>query len=43
MLLDEELSYEMLRAPEFRMLHRRGQRQAEQAQAPEDEPPKLFT
>jgi hypothetical protein len=42
-LLGEDLSYEMLRAPQLRMMHGRGQRQAEQAQHPEDAPQKLFT
>lgn len=42
-LLGEAPSYEMLRAPQNRMLHGRGQRQAEQAQTPEDDPQKMFT
>ncbi|MDX3131410.1 hypothetical protein PV367_16865 [Streptomyces europaeiscabiei] len=42
-LMGEALSYEALRAPANRMRHHRGQRQAEQAQRPEDDPQKLFT
>ncbi|MFE1781254.1 hypothetical protein ACFW9F_01335 [Streptomyces sp. NPDC059506] len=42
-LLGETLSYEMLREPQNRMLHDRGQWQAEHAQGPEDDPGKLFT
>lgn len=42
-LMGEELSYEALRASTNRMRHHRGQRQAEQAQRPEDDPGKLFT
>ncbi|MGV9884803.1 hypothetical protein [Streptomyces sp. NPDC003006] len=42
-LMDEALSYEAMRAPTNRMRHHRGQRQAEQARSPEDDPQKLFT
>ncbi|MFJ5787950.1 hypothetical protein [Streptomyces hydrogenans] len=42
-LMGEKLSYEMLRAPVNRMRHQRGQRQAERAQRPEEDPQKLFT
>ncbi|MGW1617390.1 hypothetical protein ACWCQZ_50580 [Streptomyces sp. NPDC002285] len=42
-LLGETLPHEMLRAPQNRMLHGRGQRQAEQAQSPQNDPQKLFT
>jgi hypothetical protein len=42
-LVGEALSYEAMRAPTNRMRHGRGQRQAEQAQSPEDDPQKLFT
>ncbi|MEV2187038.1 hypothetical protein [Streptomyces sp. NPDC047966] len=42
-LMGEALSYEVMRAPTNRMRHHRGQRQAEQAQRPEDDPQRLFT
>ncbi|KPI22869.1 hypothetical protein ACGFZJ_41815 [Streptomyces sp. NPDC048253] len=42
-LMGEALSYEAMQAPTNRMRHHRGQRQAEQAQRPEDDPHKLFT
>ncbi|WP_371750423.1 hypothetical protein OG302_42585 [Streptomyces sp. NBC_01283] len=42
-LLGEALSYEAMRASTNRMRYHRGQRQAEQAQQPEDDPQKLFT
>ncbi|MFF9901528.1 hypothetical protein [Streptomyces longispororuber] len=42
-LVGEALSYEAMRAPANRMRHHRGQRQAEQAQRPEDDPGRLFT
>ncbi|MFE2038466.1 hypothetical protein ACFXBB_35635 [Streptomyces scopuliridis] len=42
-LVGEALSYEAMRASSNRMLYGRGQRQAEQAQSPEDDPQKLFT
>jgi hypothetical protein len=42
-LVGEALSYEAERAPGDRMRHGRGQRQAEQAQRPEEDPQKLFT
>ncbi len=42
-LMGEALSYEAMRAPTNRMRYHRGQRQAEQAQQPEDDPGKLFT
>lgn len=42
-LMGEALSYEAMRAPANRMRHGRGQRQAEQAQFPEDDPQRLFT
>jgi hypothetical protein len=42
-LVGEALSYEAMRAPANRMRHHRGQRQAEQAQSPEDDPQKLLT
>ncbi|MGW5067151.1 hypothetical protein ACWEQJ_13690 [Streptomyces cyaneofuscatus] len=42
-LMGEALSYEAMRAPTDRMRYHRGQRQAEQAQRPEDDPGKLFT
>lgn len=42
-LMGEELSYEAMRASTNRMRYHRGQRQAEQAQRPEDDPQNLFT
>ncbi|MFK4070438.1 hypothetical protein [Streptomyces sp. NPDC029674] len=42
-LVGEALSSEAMQAPGNRMRHHRGQRQAEQAQHPEDDPQKLFT
>ncbi|MGW3060670.1 hypothetical protein ACWC98_32720 [Streptomyces goshikiensis] len=42
-LVGEELSYEATRVQANRMRHRRGERQAEQAQRPEEDPQKLFT
>ncbi|MFH9426269.1 hypothetical protein [Streptomyces sp. NPDC017529] len=42
-LVGEALSHEAMRAPANRMRYGRGQRQAEQAQHPEDDPQKLFT
>ncbi|MFF9352369.1 hypothetical protein [Streptomyces sp. NPDC014734] len=42
-LMGEALSYEAMRAPTNRMRYHRGQRQAEQAHRPEDNPQKLFT
>lgn len=42
-LLGEPASEEVLRAPALRMLHGRGQRHAENALTPEDDPQKLFT
>ncbi|MER7056561.1 hypothetical protein [Streptomyces sp. NPDC000351] len=42
-MVGEALSYEAMRVPANRMRHHRGQRQAEQAQRPEDDPQKLFT
>ncbi|MFD8937925.1 hypothetical protein ACFV0R_22200 [Streptomyces sp. NPDC059578] len=42
-LMGEALPYEAMRAPVNRMRHHRGQRQAEQAQQPEEDPQKLFT
>ncbi|MFE9934628.1 hypothetical protein [Streptomyces sp. NPDC005533] len=41
-LLGQEPSYEIMRAPQLRMMHGRGKRQAQQAQAPENDPQKLF-
>lgn len=42
-LLGEPLSYEAMRASANRMRFERGQRQAEQAQRPDEEPQRLFT
>ncbi|MGW1411696.1 hypothetical protein [Streptomyces sp. NPDC002403] len=42
-LTGEALSYEAMRDLVNRMRHHRGQRQAEQAQSPEDDPGRLFT